>query len=106
VARVGTDVVDGGVTAKAPEKKEPPKGGLARTLGPIKAGWLKLAWFLARVNSAILLTAIYFLIIAPTNIVVRILRADLLAKRIGDDPSFWQAPEHPCDDLAACRRQF
>ena len=106
MARVSLDVVDGGVARRAPEKKEPAKGGLARTLGLAKAGWLKFAWLLARVNSAILLTVIYFLIIAPTNLVVRILRADLLAKRIGDDPSFWQAPEHPCDDLAACKRQF
>jgi len=106
VARTSLDVVDGGVTTRAPKKEAGTPEGFRKVWAVIKAGWLKFAWVLARVNSAILLTLIYFLIVAPTNLVLRVTRTDLLARRIGDDPSFWQAPEHPCDDLEACRKQF
>jgi len=106
VGRASLEAVDGGVTKRDPAKKASAEGGFRRVWGTIKAGWLRFAWVLARVNSAILLTVIYFLIVAPTNIMMRVTRADPLARRIGDDPSFWQAPEHPCDDLEACRKQF
>jgi hypothetical protein len=106
VGRASLDMVDGGVTTRAPRRPVAAAGRFGRMGAALKTGWLKFAWVLARINTAILLTVIYFLIVAPTNLMLRITRADPLARRIGDEPSFWQAPEHPCDDLEACRKQF
>ena len=68
--------------------------------------WLKFVAILARVNTAILLTLIYFVIIAPVNLIARISRTDLIGRRIGPEKSFWQEPESKCDNLENCRRQF
>ena len=106
MGRASLDVVDGGVTTRAPKKAEPAASGFGKIRAAIKAGWLRFAGILARVNSTILLTVIYFLIVAPTNLVLRVTRADPLSRRIGDDPSFWRAPEYRCDDLESCRKQF
>ncbi len=102
MGRASLEAVTGGETTRSPEVRAPAAGFWAT----IKARWLRFAWLLARVNSTILLTVIYFLIVAPTSLMLRITRADPLSRRIGDDPSFWKAPEHPCDDLEACRKQF
>jgi hypothetical protein len=106
MGRASLDAVSGGATAREPARKAAAVGGFRKILARVKAGWLRLAWVLARVNSTILLTLIYFLIVAPTNLALRITRTDPLARRIGDDPSFWKAPEHGCDDLEDCRKQF
>ena len=79
----------------------------ARRLGrAIKAGWLRFAAVLAKVNGAIVLTLIYVLIIAPINIISRVVRADLMGKRIGDEESFWVDPEAQTLTLRESRRQF
>jgi hypothetical protein len=100
---VGGRAAAGGLRRKA---KAPPANALARLGRAIKAGWLKFAALLAKVNGAILLTIIYFLIIAPINLVTRVMRTDLLGKRIGDEPSFWEDPEGPSRSIEESRRQF
>jgi hypothetical protein len=81
-------------------------GWVRRAGRAVKAGWLKFAGVLHRVNTVVILTFIYFVVIAPVNLLSRLLRADLLGRRIGDDPSFWVDPESPTTDLSDCRRQF
>ena len=103
-ARAETGRAVGGAARK---KTQPPAGGAAARLGRrIKAGWLKFAAVLAKVNGAIVLTLIYFLIIAPINLISRLVRADLMEKRIGDEGTFWKDPEGPTKDLKDSRRQF
>ncbi|MDP3940231.1 MAG: hypothetical protein Q8R92_19120 [Deltaproteobacteria bacterium] len=96
-----------GVAKRSRRQPEaPPAGVLARAGRAIKAGWLKFAALLAKVNGAILLTVIYFLVIAPINLLSRVVRADLMEKRIGEDPSFWKEPEGPSRSLEDSRKQF
>jgi hypothetical protein len=90
----------------AAEEGERAPGPVRRALRGLKKGWLRFAWILARVNTTILLTLIYFVIMAPVNLIVRLSRTDLLGRRIGSEKSFWQEPEGKCDDLEHCRRQF
>jgi hypothetical protein len=72
----------------------------------IKAAWLRFAATLAKVNTAILLTVIYFLVIMPASLIVRVGRIDLMGRRIGEEPSFWRDPESPSMEMEDCRRQF
>jgi hypothetical protein len=79
---------------------------LRRAGRALKAGWLRFAGILHRVNTTVILTLIYFVVIAPINLLTRLVRADLLKRRIGDEPSFWMDPEAPTSSLDDCRRQF
>ena len=97
------------------EKAEPKKkeeegtqevGALRRFGRSFKAGWMKFVTGLAWFNTRLILSLIYFLVIAPINLLTRLVRADLLGRRIGDDPSFWLDPEGVTTDLEEGKRQF
>ena len=57
--------------------------GLAapRLLKPIHGVWMRIAEFIGAVNSRILLTVSFYLIILPFGILMRIFRADPMARR-------------------------
>jgi len=63
------------------------------------AGWMKFAYLLGTVNRYILMTVFYWVIIDLVNIVLRIMRIDLLDRRVRPRPSYWhekveQAPTY------------
>ena len=100
-------MADGKIEEKSGAGQEGRASGWSGRAGrAIKAGWLRFAAVLAKVNGAIILTLIYVFIIAPINLVSRIVRADLMGKRIGDDESFWVDPEGLTLNLDESRRQF
>ena len=68
-------------------------------------GWKKFAHVLGIVNTKILLTITYFVIIAIAS-VGRLFGADLLDRRIKPGESHWQDREKHVDTLETCKRQF
>ncbi len=97
-----------GCMATAKKMKGEKRAGhpVMRGLLAIKSGWLRFAAILAKVNTAILLTVIYFVAIMPANLIVRIGRIDLMGRRIGKERSFWQDPELQTMKIEDCRHQF
>jgi hypothetical protein len=53
------------------------------------AGWMKFAWLLGTVNRYILMTVFYWVVIDLVNVGLRVLRVDLLDRRIRRQPSYW-----------------
>jgi hypothetical protein len=68
--------------------------------------WMTFAHFLGRVNTSILLTVMYVLIIGPSWIVVRVLRKDLLRRRLGSGTSYWIDKAPLKHTLEETRHQF
>lgn len=68
--------------------------------------WMKFAHVLAIVNTTVLLTVVYVVLIGPMSLVVWILRKDLLRHRSEGLPSFWQPKEHTSTTLEESRHQF
>lgn len=62
---------------------------LKRLWKKIFAGWMAFAHFLGFVNTIILLTVMYVLIIGPSWFVVRVLRKDPLRRKLGSRASYW-----------------
>ena len=56
----------------------------------IYQGWMKFAYFIGRINTAILLTLFYFLFLGIAKLVTLLLRKDLLDARLGDRSSYWR----------------
>ena len=69
-------------------------------------GWKKFAHVLGIVNTRILLTLSYMLIIAVASVLPRIFGADFLDKRRKEKKTFWNDREQHDVSLEACRRQF
>jgi len=77
-----------------------------RWLAPVERRWLQMAAVLGAVNSRIILTALYYLVLAPIGAVMRLFR-DPLDRRLDDGrPTHWikRAPE-PVDP-ARYQQQF
>ncbi len=59
-------------------------------LKPLWKAWLKFAHFIGKVNTVILLTLFYAVIIGITKLITLLGREDLLDERWKDRPSYWQ----------------
>ena len=69
--------------------------GILKTLGRwLHRGWMRFVHILGTVNRYVLLTLFYFLIIDIANLVLRLLRIDLLDRRIRPRPTYWH-PKPP-----------
>jgi len=75
-------------------------------LGPVERGWMRGATLLGEVNSRILLTVLFYLVIAPVGFVLRRIR-DPLDRSLRDaDKSNWiRRPSGPVDPMRY-ERQF
>ena len=92
-------------------------GGLAAILGvlalvaPHRLGlvhtyWMQGAHALAWFNTRVLLGVVYYLVMTPTGIVMRLVGRDPLDRRLKDRPTYWiDRKQHP-DPRGSMERRF
>lgn len=68
--------------------------------------WMTLAGILGYVNSRILLSLLYFLIMTPVGFFVRLSGHDPLTRRKGNEPSYWRKREHTRQTREGFERAF
>lgn len=69
-------------------------------------GWKKFAHVLGIVNTRILLTITYFIVVAVAAIIARVTGRDLLDRRMTPRDTYWRERDQAPVDLESCRRQF
>lgn len=69
-------------------------------------GWMAFARALAFINTRIILTLFFVLIIGPIALVLRLAGKDFLQRTIDSSPSFWKDREHAEHSLENASRQF
>ena len=75
-------------------------------LGPVHRVWMRGAHALGWFNTRVLLGVVYFLVITPTGIVMRLTGRDPLHRRLRDGRSYWlERKRHP-DPRGSMERQF
>ena len=79
---------------------------MKRILSVIWRGWKRFAHGLGVVNTKILLTLTYFVILSVFSIIGRIFGADLLDRRMKTRNSYWQKREPADLSIESARRQF
>lgn len=69
-------------------------------------GWMAFARALAVINTTLILSLVYFLLIGPSWLVMKLRRKDLLDRYEGSAPTFWK-PKVPINHtMEQSRRQF
>ena len=68
--------------------------------------WKRLAGRLAIIQTAVILTFFYFLVIGPFAMIIKLLRKDLLDKKWKQNKSFWKEKEKMYVTLKSAKRQF
>jgi hypothetical protein len=79
---------------------------LKRTWTRISGWWMTFASFLGYVNTIILLTLMYILVIGPSWVVFRVLRKDPLERKRVQPGSFWRAKVPLGHSLDETKHQF
>ena len=67
----------------------------SRILTPLNSLWYKFGIFLGRIVSPIILGVIYFFIVTPTSILMRLFKKDLLNLKFSNNKSYWIKKQGP-----------
>jgi hypothetical protein len=75
-------------------------------LGPVEKGWMKFGHVLGWINTRIILTVLFALVVTPIGAVARLFR-DPLDRRLNDDkPTYWLPKKSGPGRPEAYERQF
>jgi len=78
-----------------------------KVLRPVYVVWMKFAYALAWVNTRILLSLFYYLVMTPTGLVMRLLGKDILDEKIDKEiPTYWVRRTEEEFDRSRCLRLF
>ena len=75
----------------------------SKILTPLKRGWIKLGEILGKVVAPIIMGFIYFIIITPIGILMRLFGKDLLNIKFNKEKSYWIKREK---NINTMKRQF
>ena len=79
---------------------------MIKTLKRVWAGWKRIANFIGRIQTRIILTLFFFVVAGPAWVLIRLFGKDLLNQRIGNDLNYWTDNEPPDDEAERARHQF
>ncbi len=81
-------------------------GALAPTwLTPVFRGWMSFAGIIGRINTAVILTATFFLILTPLGLMMKLLKRDPMARHMKGG-SYWRKPRTHSRGNKHFERQF
>jgi hypothetical protein len=75
-------------------------------LGPVERAWMGLAHVISRVTTPVFLAVVYFGVITPIGLVMRLFGRGTLGARIGPGDSYWVAREPGSRSRRDMERQF
>lgn len=75
----------------------------SKILGPLNKIWFKFGIFLGNFIAPIIMGVIYFLVVTPTGILVRLFKKDLLSLKMNDKKTYWIEKKNKNNNM---RNQF
>ncbi|MCK7580737.1 MAG: SxtJ family membrane protein [Chromatiales bacterium] len=76
-----------------------------RALAPLNRGWIAFGHVLGWINARIILGLVFFVVVTPTGLIMRLLGKDLLRMRSPRSASYWIKRDQPLDPQSL-RNQF
>ena len=61
----------------------------SKLLSPLNKLWMRFGLLLGRIVSPIIMGIIYFFVVTPTGLIMKIFRKDLLSLKRNDEKSYW-----------------
>ena len=81
--------------------------GRPRWLSPLNRAWFRFGMLLHRIASPVILTAIYYLAVTPTGLLLRLARKDVLnLKRDAEVDSYWIERDPPGPSPESLERPY
>ena len=79
---------------------------MIKALKRVWAGWKRIAGFIGRIQTRIILTVFYVVAAGPAWVLIRLFGKDMLDQRIGNDLNYWIDDLPSGDETERARRQF
>ena len=67
----------------------------SRLLTPLKITWLKFGVLIAKITNPIILALIFFFVVTPTGLLMKLFKKDLLSLKFNDEKSYWIEKKEP-----------
>ena len=67
----------------------------AKILTPLNKVWFKFGIILGKIVSPIIMLLIFFLVVTPTGLIMRLLKKDLLSLKFNNEKSYWIEKKGP-----------
>ena len=67
----------------------------SKILTPLNKTWFKFGIFLGRIISPFIMGIIFFIVVTPTGLLMRIFKKDLLNLKFNNDKSYWIKKTEP-----------
>mgnify|MGYP001237045052 FL=1 len=67
----------------------------SKFLTPLKLIWLKFGVILGKIINPLIMALIFFLVVTPTGLFMRLLKKDLLSLKFNDEKSYWIEKKGP-----------
>jgi len=64
------------------------------TLEPIYRGWMRMGLMIGSVTTPLILGIVFFLVVLPTGLVMRLFGHDPMARELNDEASTYRVPSH------------
>ena len=78
-----------------------------KVLRPLNIVWFKFGMLLARIVQPIVMAAIFFLVVTPVGLIMRLFGKDLLRQKISaDTPTYWQDRGDKSNRMGSMKDQF
>ncbi len=61
----------------------------SKLLSPLNKLWMRFGLLLGRIVSPIIMGIVYFFVVTPTGLIMKIFRKDLLSLKKNDEKSYW-----------------
>ena len=61
----------------------------SKFLTPLKLIWLKFGVILGKIINPLIMALIFFLVVTPTGLIMRLLKKDLLSLKFNNEKSYW-----------------
>ena len=67
----------------------------SKILTPLNKAWFKFGIILGKIFSPIVMAAIFFLVVTPTGLIMRLLRKDILNLKFHQEDTYWIEKKGP-----------
>ena len=75
----------------------------SKLLGPLNLAWVKFGEILGRIIAPIVMAFVYFCVITPTAIIIRLLGKDLLKVKFNTKSTYWISRDK---NIGSMKKQF
>ena len=75
----------------------------SRILSPFNKAWIKLGELLGKIIAPVIMFIVFFLVLTPLSLVVRIFKKDLLKLKYSKEKSYWTKREK---NIGSMKKQF